>query len=209
MVVEEKWRNSGKPSSRTRGEKPKIDGVEREDAGFEGEVKRGVDCKRNLDDLKGETNRRHAARSTRSDLAKQNNEMRRTQSTMGRTLAAIAVLSVLSPASGQTQRLFISQHASPASPFTPRFLSGDSSYDDTISTSRHLATARSARDLQNYQADDYYIQQGANAATANYDDDAAAAAMNARAEAQGDDGFFQVGDLDFDEISIMPVSCIN
>lgn len=33
--------------------------------------------------------------------------------------------------------------------------------------------------------------------------------MNARAEAQGDDGFFQVGNLDFDEISIMPVSCIN
>ena len=129
--------------------------------------------------------------------------MRRTPATltMGRTLAAMAILSALSPASAQTQRLFISQRASPASPFTPRFLAGVSGNEDA---------KMSTRDLQNYRADDYYIQQGANAANAAYyNDDAASAAMNARDEAQGDDEFFNMGDFDFDEISIMPVSCIN
>ena len=55
-----------------------------------------------------------------------------------------------------------------------------------------------------YAADDQYVNAGA----ANYDDDAVAAAMDAQQQA-GDDGYLALDDVDFGEVSIMPVSCVN
>jgi len=66
-----------------------------------------------------------------------------------------------------------------------------------------------------YQADDQYINEGANNnydyddANNNYDDDAANEAMEARDEAAGDDGYLNMAQVDFGEVSIMPVSCVN
>ena len=60
-----------------------------------------------------------------------------------------------------------------------------------------------------YQADDQYINEGAQAN--NYDDDAASEAMQARDEANegNDDGYLNMNYVDFDQVSVMPVSCVN
>ena len=60
-----------------------------------------------------------------------------------------------------------------------------------------------------YQADDQYINEGAQAN--NYDDDAANEAMQARDEANegNDDGYLNMNYVDFDQVSVMPVSCVN
>lgn len=57
-----------------------------------------------------------------------------------------------------------------------------------------------------YQADDYYVNQGA---AANYDDDAVNEAMAERDEGAGDDGYLNMDNVDFGQVSIMPVSCVN
>ena len=62
----------------------------------------------------------------------------------------------------------------------------------------------------NYQADDQYINQGAN--NVQYDDDAANAAMAERDnydKEMGDDGYLNMDFVDMNEVSIMPVSCVN
>ena len=62
----------------------------------------------------------------------------------------------------------------------------------------------------NYQADDQYIKQGAN--NVQYDDDAANAAMAERDnydKEMGDDGYLNMDFVDMNEVSIMPVSCVN
>ena len=66
------------------------------------------------------------------------------------------------------------------------------------------------RDLgNNYQADDQYINQGAQ----QYDDDAVNEAMNEKnvydQENAGDDGYLNMNLVDMDEVSIMPISCVN
>mmetsp|Transcript_19775 Transcript_19775/g.37135 ORF Transcript_19775/g.37135 Transcript_19775/m.37135 type:complete len:281 (-) Transcript_19775:1870-2712(-) len=43
----------------------------------------------------------------------------------------------------------------------------------------------------------------------NYDDDAVNAAMAEREDGAGDDGYLNMEDVDFGEVSIMPVSCVN
>ena len=82
----------------------------------------------------------------------------------------------------------------------------------TTTTTTTKAINRHGRKLDGqYQADDYYINQGANA-NGGYDDDAANEAMAARDEAnaaEGDDGYFNMDNVDFGEVSIMPVSCVN
>ena len=65
-------------------------------------------------------------------------------------------------------------------------------------------------DGNNYQADDQYINQGAN--NVQYDDDAANAAMAERDnydKEMGDDGYLNMDFVDMNEVSIMPVSCVN
>ena len=44
---------------------------------------------------------------------------------------------------------------------------------------------------------------------ANYDDDAVNEVMVEREEGMGDNGYLDMADVDFDEVSIMPVSCVN
>ena len=64
-------------------------------------------------------------------------------------------------------------------------------------------------DGNNYQADDQYINQGAN--NVQYDDDAANAAMAERDnydKEMGDDGYLNMDFVDMNEVSIMPVSCV-
>ena len=77
-------------------------------------------------------------------------------------------------------------------------------------SSRTLVQQQFNRDValvgrQLYQADDQYVQQGAG----DYDDDAVNEAMNAREEAADDDGFISMANVDFGEVSVMPVSCVN
>jgi len=70
-------------------------------------------------------------------------------------------------------------------------------------------SATTARKLDQYAADDYYINEGA---AANYDDDAVNQAMAERDlddAGAGDDGYLNMAKVDFDEVSIMPVSCVN
>jgi hypothetical protein len=52
-----------------------------------------------------------------------------------------------------------------------------------------------------YAAHDARVNKGA---AANYDADAVRAAM-----AEQDDGYLVLDDVDFGEVSIMPVSCVN
>lgn len=71
--------------------------------------------------------------------------------------------------------------------------------------SRTLVQQQFSRELDGqYAADDQYVNEGA------YDDAAANEAMEARDEAnEGDDGYLDMADVEFDEVSIMPVSCVN
>jgi len=73
-------------------------------------------------------------------------------------------------------------------------------------SSRALVQSQYHRELGGqYAADDQYVNEGA---AANYDD-AVNEAMAARDEAQGDDGYLNMDYVDMDEVSIMPVSCVN
>ena len=49
-----------------------------------------------------------------------------------------------------------------------------------------------------------YINKGAS-----YDNDAVNKAMAERDEGVGDKGYLDMADVDFEEVSIMPVSCVN
>jgi len=84
---------------------------------------------------------------------------------------------------------------------TQRIASSFSQSRPSSSNSLSLATATTTRELEDAQYDD--------AAMANYDDDAVNAAMAERDEGAGDDGYLNMEDVDFGEVSIMPVSCVN
>ena len=56
---------------------------------------------------------------------------------------------------------------------------------------------------------DRRLEDANDAAAAVYDDDEVNAAMAEREDASGDDGYLNMELVDFDEVSIMPVSCVN
>ena len=94
-----------------------------------------------------------------------------------------------------------------ASIITQRYTS--SLYQSTSSPSNKFPFTQQ-RDLgNNYQADDQYINQGAQ----QYDDDAVNEAMYEKnvydQESAGDDGYLNMNLVNMDEVSIMPVSCVN
>jgi len=92
---------------------------------------------------------------------------------------------------------------------THRFTSSYSQSQQQLPTFMQYNNNRKL-DGNNYQADDQYINQGAN--NVQYDDDAANAAMAERDnydKEMGDDGYLNMDFVDMNEVSIMPVSCVN
>mmetsp|Transcript_27381 Transcript_27381/g.49367 ORF Transcript_27381/g.49367 Transcript_27381/m.49367 type:complete len:622 (+) Transcript_27381:159-2024(+) len=135
--------------------------------------------------------------------------MRRTPRSRPRRRRNISTLCLLSLAT--TCLIYTNELPRPylfaAASITQRLTSKYASQSQSNSNNNALVaatTSSSQRQLDQYAADDAYVNEGAN-----YDDDAVNEAMAAREEGVGDDGYLDMADVDFEEVSIMPVSCVN
>lgn len=102
--------------------------------------------------------------------------------------------------------LALSRPPSAGASITHRFASSHSqSNGNSLEAFSSAPQPRRRLDGQ-YYADDQYVNEGA---AANYDDDAVNEAMAEREQGAGDDGFLNMDNVDFGQVSIMPVSCVN